>query len=108
MRKLVALIIMLLVITNGITYFVTSHNFMWGYKVNTETHKVNKIPSLYIQNIEKSLSEECKFTNALWELLHLTYEDNLQYWENTVRYSKEYQVVDSLKQGDWEDFFYIW
>lgn len=51
------------------------------------------------------IAERTKINGAYAELLHKIYVDDKEYWNNTIIPSQEYKQLDSLKQGDWEDFY---
>lgn len=40
------------------------------------------------------------------DLLHEIMMDNTTYWQDSVMTSPEYKALDSIKGGDWEDFYY--
>ena len=42
------------------------------------------------------------------ELLHSIWQNDSIYWNNVVIPTNEYKIIDSLRQGDWEDFYYKW
>ena len=42
---------------------------------------------------------------AYADLLHKIYKDNPEYWNNDIMNCREYKQLDSLKEGDWEDFY---
>lgn len=57
----------------------------------------------YLQQDE--IRERTEINGAYAELLHKIYVDDKEYWNNTIIPSQEYKQLDSLKQGDWEDFY---
>ena len=58
---------------------------------------------------EKSLMQEIAVRTELnaanADLLHLFYKQDTTYWNTVVVNTPEYKQLDSLKQGDWEDFY---
>ena len=57
---------------------------------------------------EAVLTERAKVQTELHaaciDMLHLIYKENPEKWKE-YQQTKEYRVIDSLKQGDWEDFY---
>ena len=54
---------------------------------------------------QNEIRERTEINGAYAELLHKIYVDDKEYWNNTIIPSQEYKQLDSLKQGDWEDFY---
>lgn len=64
---------------------------------------INNKPHYY--NTEEALNAERKYCNATIEALHWYYRDDTTYWKERFMITKEYQKIDSINQGDWEDFY---
>jgi hypothetical protein len=58
-------------------------------------------------DVRKGYFEQVEYASALLEGLHRFYsnDDNDLWFESFMR-TKEYEVIDSLNGGDWEDFYY--
>ena len=41
-------------------------------------------------------------------LLHRIYQDNPTAWNEYIVTTNEYAVLDDIREGNWEDFYYIW
>lgn len=54
---------------------------------------------------QNEIRERTEINGAYAELLHKIYAKDTIYWNNTIIPSQEYKQLDSLKQGDWEDFY---
>ena len=54
---------------------------------------------------QTEIAERTKINGAYAELLHTIYKSDTTYWKETIVSSKEYKELDSLRQGDWEDFY---
>lgn len=102
--KNIIIVVILLCITNTITYFIGSHTFI--------------TPTCFF-NTEKARVEEIKYCNAWIELCHYYLYDNNpnnpydsiekhNYWYDVVMESDYYQQIDSLNQRDWEDWYCDW
>ena len=57
----------------------------------------------YLQ--QEEIRERTEINGAYAELLHKIYAKDTIYWNSTIIPSQEYKHLDSLKQGDWEDFY---
>lgn len=60
---------------------------------------------IYPYNIKEHLDEEHAYANALFEGLHWYMRDDTTHWNNVFKNTFEYQKIDSINQGDWEDFY---
>ena len=54
--------------------------------------------------IENRAKVQTELHAACIYLLHVVYKEHPDIWVE-LQQTKEYQIVDSLKQGDWEDFY---
>lgn len=65
---------------------------------------VNNNQEKYIRATEERASVQTEFYAACIDMLHLIYKENPEKWKE-YQQTKEYKRIDSLKQGDWEDFY---
>lgn len=64
-----------------------------------------KYPHWY--NTSEALAFQREYSYALLEGLHRWYSnDDNELWHEGFMKTKEYQKIDSLNGGDWEDFYY--
>lgn len=95
MKIKTALIVFAFIVSNIITYLFAT------------TDVVKTTDGCYTYSIVDALAGERELCNATFELLHRFYSnDDNDFWFDVVVNTKEYQKVDSLLNGDWEDFYY--
>lgn len=97
----------ILVITNICSYYVGSHTWEFGQAFSTY----------------EALIQERKLCNATTEMLHMYWQyydaeyadlnkDSIiarhNFFDDCIAESEAYQVANSIRRGDWEDFFYDW
>lgn len=103
MKKIIYLAI--LVIACGISYYMGSHDVYMAKDVNKDGSESIWYP--HFENMKSSLKFEREYANALFEGLHRFYSnDDNDFWFSSFMKTREYQKIDSLNQGDWEDFYY--
>lgn len=84
-----------LIIIAGITgYWIGQQS--WFFDINNKP---------YWYNTQEALNEERAYANAMFEGLHWWYRQNTNWWEYQFKNSPEYNKIDSINQGDWEDFY---
>lgn len=98
-------IISLILVAYFVGYFFGSNNIYMAADVYSNGTQSVMYPHFY--NIKKALKFESEYSNALLEGLHRFYSnDDNDFWFESFVGTKEYQKIDSLNQGDWEDFYY--
>lgn len=70
--------------------------YEWYFDINNKPH---------CYNIKEVLDEERAYCNATIEGLHWWYRQNTNWWEYQFKNTPEYHKIDSINQGDWEDFY---
>lgn len=65
---------------------------------------VNDNQAKYIRATEERAGVQTELHAACIDMLHLIYKENPEKWKE-YQQTKEYKRIDSLKQGDWEDFY---
>lgn len=60
---------------------------------------------LHAYDLKESLDYERSYCNALLEGLHWYMLDDTLYWQEMFMETSEYNKIDSINQGDWEDFY---
>lgn len=60
---------------------------------------------LHFYNTKESLKYERQYSNAVLEALHWYMKGDTIYWKNVFMKTKEYHKIDSINEGDWEDFY---
>lgn len=85
--------------------YVGSHHIYMAADVRKDGSLSMWYPHAY--NEVEALRHERELANALFEGLHRFYsnDDNDLWFESFMR-TKEYHKIDSLLNGDWEDFYY--
>lgn len=58
--------------------------------------------------IERILNHYMHLNSAYGDLLHKVWIDNPCYVEKELKMSEEFQVIDDIYEGDWEDIFALW
>ena len=95
----------IIVASNACSYYAGSHDIYMAADVYKDGSTSISYPHSY--NIKEALSFERQYANALREGLHRFYSnDDNDIWFTGFMHTKEYQKIDSLNQGDWEDFYY--
>lgn len=104
LKQVVSLIIVVIGMCIG-SYQLGAHTFIWQYNEDGSL----KIAPPEICNTQELVIEQANMREA-WEELahHFLYEHNREYWENDVKPTKYYQKLDSIFQGDWEDWYESW
>lgn len=76
-----------------------------GYWIGQQTwfFDINHKPYWY--NTQEALDSEKAYCNACFEGLHWWYRQNTNWWEYQFVNTTEYHKIDSINQGDWEDFY---
>ena len=98
------LFICALIATNAATYYVASHHIYMASDVRPDGSESVMYPHSY--NLGDALKSEREYANALMEGLHRFYSnDDNDAWFDLFMPTKEYQRIDSLNGGDWEDFY---
>lgn len=109
--------VLLLLITNTISFFVGSHNIYWARDIHTDGSTSILYPHYY--NTKEALKAEREYCNAWIELCHYYLYDNNptqpynsveknNYWYDVVMESDYYLKIDSLNKGNWEDWYCDW
>lgn len=103
--------------------FIGSHEFYMAADVHADGNTSITYPHWY--NTNDALVHEREYCNAWIELAHyflydnnpsicsecdslLNRNHNCDYWLDVVSESEYYDKIDSLNQGDWEDFYAYW
>ena len=82
-----------------------SHNIWWVQNVRKDGSLSWYYP--YVTDVRDELAFEREYCNALFEGLHRFYSnDDNDFWFESFVYTNEYQKIDSINGGDWEDFYY--
>lgn len=103
-KKIIATIVLLLV-TNVVSYFIGSHSFFMAADVKEDGTETIFYPHWY--STAEALNFEREYANALLEGLHRFYSnDDNDFWFDVFMQTPEYHKIDSLNGGDWEDFYY--
>lgn len=95
---------MALILTNVMSYYLGSHYICMAADVSADGKQSIRYP--YAINVRKGYFEQVEYSSALLEGLHRFYsnDDNDLWFESFMR-TKEYEVIDSLNGGDWEEFY---
>jgi hypothetical protein len=103
--KTYIIIAIIVTISNIASYYIGSHDIFMAADVYPDGTCSISYPHSY--SIRESLSVERELANALFEGLHRFYanDDNEKWFEGFAK-TKEYAKIDSIKNGDWEDFYY--
>ena len=98
-------IVAALVLSNIISYYLGSHWFYMAADVHQDGTESIMYP--HFIDLRESWVAERQLANALFEGLHRFYSnDDNESWYDEFVPTKEYQKIDSLMNGDWEDFYY--
>lgn len=85
--------------------FVGSHNVYMAADVRPDGTESMWYP--HVSNVREELDFEREYANALFEGLHRFYSnDDNDAWFDLFVPTAEYQKIDSLNGGDWEDFYF--
>lgn len=97
-------VLIIFLCTNFISWFVGSHEIYMASDVHKYGESI-RYPHCY--NVKEALFYERMLSNALFEGLHRFYSnvDNDMWFESFVE-TPEYQKIDNILEGDWEDFYY--
>ena len=102
--KTITAAIVLLLVTNMVSYFIGSHEIFMAQDVNKDGTTSMTYPHFY--NTKEALKFEREYANALMEGLHRFYSnDDNDFWFDVFMETPEYHKIDSLNHGDWEDFY---
>ena len=102
-KKVIITIAILLTFLAGNWY--GAHNIYWVQDVRKDGSLSWYYP--YITEVRDELAFEREYCNALFEGLHRFYSnDDNDFWFESFVYTNEYQRIDSINGGDWEDFYY--
>lgn len=100
MKQLITITVALL-----LGYYLGSHEIYMAADVSADGTETAFYPHAY--SIRESLSFERQYANALMEGLHRFYSnDDNDAWFDLFVKTPEYQKIDSLNGGDWEDFYH--
>ena len=103
MKKFIYIII--LAICCMASYYIGSHDIYMARDCHPDGSESIWYP--HSEDIRTSLKFEREYANALFEGLHRFYSnDDNDFWFESFVHTKEYAKIDSLNQGDWEDFYY--
>lgn len=103
-KKIIAAAVLLLV-TNTVSYLTGSHSFFMAADVKEDGTETIFYPHWY--STAEALNFEREYANALLEGLHRFYSnDDNDFWFDVFMKTPEYQKIDSLNRGNWEDFYY--
>ena len=95
----------IIIASNVCSYYVGSHDIYMAADVYKDGSTSISYPHSY--PLKEALYFERKYANALREGLHRFYSnDDNDLWFSGFMHTKEYQKIDSLCGGDWEDFYY--
>lgn len=92
MKKI--LIVLAIIIAGTIGYYAGSNT--WYFDIYHIPHKFNT---------EQARLCELEYSNALFEGLHWYMRDDTAYWDSVFKKTIEYRKIDSINEGDWEDFY---
>ena len=103
--KTYIIIAVIVVLSNCLSYFIGSHDIYMAADVRPDGTSSMSYPHYY--SLRESLAVERQLANALFMGLHRFYsnDDNEEWFEGFAK-TKEYAEIDSIKEGDWEDFYY--
>ena len=59
----------------------------------------------YHFNTEEARLHEIEYANALLEGLHWYMANDATFWKETFMFTSEYENINKLNGGDWEDFY---
>ena len=76
-----------------------------GYWIGQQTWIFDTNNKPHYFNTEEARLQEVQYGNALFEALHWYYIQDSVKWNNEFKATKEYNKIDSLNNGDWEDFY---
>ena len=103
MRKF--LYIVILIVVSFASYFCGANDIYMAKDCHADGSESIWYPHFY--NKSEALFQERQYANALFEGLHRFYSnDDNELWFEGFMKTKEYQKIDSLNHGDWEDFYY--
>jgi len=122
-RKNLLAIVLLLLVTNAVSYFLGSHEIYMAADCHKDGTTSIYYPHFY--NTKESLYFERQYCNAWMELAHHYLYDNNpniqdwmneedierernNYWYDVVMESDYYLKIDSLNEGYWEDWYCNW
>ena len=98
-------IVAALELSNLISYYMGSHYMFLAADVHQNGSESLLYP--HFIDLRESWSAERQLANALFEGLHRFYSnDDNDFWYESFVNTVEYNKIDSLLQGDWEDFYY--
>lgn len=104
LKQIVSFIIVLMGMCH-ISYQLGAHTFVWQRNEDGSL----KLAPPEICNTQELVIEQANMREALEELTHhFLYENNHTFWEDSVKPTKYYQKLDSIYQGDWEDWYESW
>ena len=88
-----------------IIFLIISHLGM--YYLGSHDVFITEDGEIYSQDLRASLKFETEYGGALMEGLHRFYaSDDNDFWFEVFMKTPEYHKIDSLNNGDWEDFYY--
>lgn len=99
------IVVVLLVLTNLITYFFSSHEVIWGHNYNPDGTQDYKP---WIFSLKDSYYNEVYYCGRVLDVLHMCWKHDKQFWEDSIRNTSEYHELDSLCEQEWEDFYEEW
>lgn len=104
-KKTYFILAAIILASNYASYYIGSHDIYMAADVRKDGTCSISYPHSY--PLKEALYFERQYANALFEGLHRFYSnpDN-DMWFNSFMKTKEYQKIDSLCEGDWEDFYY--
>ena len=102
--KIIAIIVALIV-SNMVSYWFGSHTVFLAKDVYEDGSMSISYPHWF--NTQRALDYERSYACALMEGLHRFYSnDDNDFWFDVFMETPEYQKIDSINGGDWEDFYY--
>lgn len=104
-KKTYAIIIAIMIISNLTSYIFGRYDVYMAKDVRPNGSESIWYP--HFEDTREALLFEREYANALFEGLHRWYSnDDNDIWFDGFMKTKEYAKIDSLNQGDWEDFYY--
>ena len=103
-KKTYAIIIAIVIISNLTSYIFGRYDVYMAKDVRPNGSESIWYP--HFEDTRASLAFERQYANALMEGLHRFYSnDDNDFWFESFMLTKEYAKIDSLNNGDWEDFY---
>ena len=87
------------------TVFALFFGLSLGYWAGTQTWVEDDCGKWHHFSTEEARLNEVRLAGATIDALHVLFRHDTAYWYDVFMETREYEVMDSIRNGDWEDFY---